>query len=205
MRAVWVLLVALPLAGQSWYPKHNITAGAGAGLPRGQLAGPLNNSGAVSVGYGYRWHRYFQADIGLDTVFRAARIRDFLPTRLGYLRISDYQFFLPFGGRAILPLASGRVLVSGGGGGAYLRYSERLSQPSDYIRVACPVCRSRSGWGYYALVGGRFALDAGRHLWVGATSKVYRGHTEGDPLGEVPGIRTQDRWVNVFGEFGLSF
>ncbi len=205
MKAAWVVLAALPLGAQSWYPKHSLTVGAGAGLPRGELARPFNNSSAVSVGYGYRWHRYFQADVGLDTVFRAARIRDFLRTQIGYLRIQDYQFFLPFGGRAILPLASGRVLVSGGVGGAYLRYSERLSQPSEYLRVACPVCRSRSGWGYYGLLGGRLALDSGRRFWVGAASKVYRGHTEGDPLGDVPGVRTQDRWVKIFGEFGLSF
>jgi hypothetical protein len=34
---------------------------------------------------------------------------------------------------------------------------------------------------------------------------VYRAHTEGDRLGAVPGIRTRDRWLHIFGEFGFSF
>ncbi len=204
MKALLVLLAAIPLAAQP-YPKHNFTFGAGAGLPRADLTNLFADRPGIGVGYGYRFHRYFQADLGLDVIFGAAGVRDFLPTEFGDLRIRDFQYLLPFGGRAILPLARGRLLLYGGGGGTYMRYSERLRQPSDYYRFECPVCNSRSGWGSYALVGGRVALDYDKRLWVGMTSKVYRGHTEGDPLGEVPSVRTRDRWVNLFGEFGFSF
>ncbi len=204
MKALLIFAVAIPLMAQS-YPKHNFTFGAGAGLPRADLTPFFADRPGIGVGYGYRFHRFFQADAGLDVVFGAAQVRDFLPTQFGSLRIQDYQYLVPLGGRVVLPVAGGRLLFSAGGGGTYMRYSERLRQPSDYYRFECPVCNSRSGWGYYGLVGTRVALDYYKRFWFGVTSKVYRGHTEGDPLGEVPGLRTRDQWINVFAEFGVSF
>ena len=205
MKTLLVLAAATPLMAQSWYPRHNIHVGGGAGLPGEDLIGLFADRPSLSVGYGYRFHRNFQIDVGLDTVFGAAGIRDWLPTEWGYLRIKDYQFFLPYGGRAIIPIGGGRVLFSGGGGGTYMRYTERIRQPSSYYTFECPVCRARDGWGYYGLLGLNVAIDGARHFWVGATTKVYRGHTEGDPLGDVPGLRTRDRWVTVFGHVGVGF
>ena len=112
---------------------------------------------------------------------------------------------MPVGGRAILPLAGGRVLFSGGAGGAYLRYSELLHQPSEYIKIDCLTCTARDGWGYYALLDLSFYLDRAQHFRVGAVSKVFRGHTNGEPLGSLEGIRTRDRWINTFGIVGFSF
>jgi hypothetical protein len=204
MRFLALLAVALPLLAQS-YPKHNLTVGLGAGLPGDDLSGLFKDSAGVSVGYGYRFHPNFQLDGGLDVLFGSAGVRDFLPTEFGYLRIRDYQYLIPFGGRVILPVGEGKLLLSAGGGGVHMRYSERLSQPSDFYRFNCPTCNSRNGWGYYALLGGSVALDRYQRFRLGVTSKVYRGHTEGDPLGQVPGLRTRDRWVNLFGDFTISF
>ncbi len=194
-----------PAEAQSFYPKHNFNFGAGAARPRGALGGPFTDAPGISIGYGYRFARYFQADIGLDVLFGAGDVRDYLNTALGQVRIRDREYLLPVGGRAILPFAGGRVLLSGGGGGAYMRYSESVRQPSDYFRIDCPVCTARHGWGYYALVSTSFAIDHFQRFRVGITSKFYRGHTEGDPLGPVPGVRTKDHWINIFGEFGFSF
>ncbi len=209
MRHLIMLLGAVAtLSAQSYYhyyPRHNFTFGAGAASPRAELTGLFTDRPGVSVSYGYRFDRYFQADIGLDTVFGAGQIRDYLDTPLGPSRIRDYQFFLPMGGRAIAPLARGRLLISGGGGGAYLRYTELLRQLSDYVRLDCPECNSRSGWGYYALVSAEAFVDRDRHFRLGVTSKVYRAHTEGDPLGPVPGVRTRDHWLQIFGLVGFSF
>lgn len=205
MKALLVVAVAVPVLGQSWYPQHTFSFGAGAGRPRADLAGPFGDSPLIAIGYGYRFHRYLQADVGMDAVIGAAKVRDFLTTGFGDLRIRDYQFLIPFGARVVLPLEGGRLLVSGGGGGVHLRYTELLSQPSEFFRVDCRVCSSRNGWGYYGLVGAGVVLDRAQHFRLGVTSKVYQGHTDGDPLGFVPGIRTKDRWVNVFGEFGFSF
>jgi hypothetical protein len=116
MRRILLLLTACSgLYAQDYYPRHNFTLGAGAALPRGDLGAWLSDSSAVSVGYGYRFARYFQADIGLDVLFGAARVREFLLTDIGDFRIKDREYFLPMGGRAIAPLFGGRLLFSGGG------------------------------------------------------------------------------------------
>jgi hypothetical protein len=201
---VAVTLWVLPICGQSYY-KHNFRLGLGAGQPRGDLRNLFSDSFGLGVGYGYRFHEYFQVDTGLDVLFGAAGVRDFLPSEFGNLRIRDYQYLLPLGGRAIIPIADERIHIMGGGGGAYMRYSERISQPSNYFRISCDVCSARSGWGYYGLLGASVALDRNRNFRLGVTSKVYRGHTEGDPLCDLPARRTRDRWINVVGDFTFSF
>jgi hypothetical protein len=203
--AVILLLHVAPWAAGQDYPPHNFTFGAGAGRPRGDLGPVLEDSPGVSVGYGYRFIRYFQADLGLDVLFGAARVRDFLITQIGDFRIRDREYLLMLGGRGIVPLARGRVLLSGGAGGAYLRYAERVSQPSNYFRVDCPICTSRSGWGYYGQTNVSYFLDRYRHFRLGVTSRFLRGHTDGEPIGSVPGFRTKDKWVNLLAEFGFSF
>lgn len=226
-RVVLIPLLTLSLTAvsyaQSEHKKHNFTVGLGAALPNidlhpdsgvpafengiGPVGSLFSNSFVLGVDYGYRFHPYFQADIGLDTVFGAARIRDFLPTQFGDLRIRDYQFLLPLGGRVVVPIADERVLISAGGGGAYLRYSERLRQPfpDSGFRLACPVCASRGGWGYYGLLGLNVAVDEARHFRIGVTSRIYRADTDGDPFGAIPALRTRDEWVNVLGTFSFTF
>jgi len=201
------ILAAAPLSlfAQSDYPHHNFTFGVGTGQPRGDLRDVFRNRPAITAGYGYRFQRYFQADLGFETVFGAAGVHDYLETGFGALRIRDVQYFLPVGGRAILPLAAERVLISGGGGGAYIRYSERLRQPGEDFHIDCVVCGSRDGWAYYALADVSAYVDRGRHIRVGVVSKVYRGHTDGEPLGAIPGMRTRDHWINTYAQVGFSF
>jgi hypothetical protein len=174
-------------------------------MPHADLKQFMNNSPGVNVSYGYRFARNFQADLGLNMIFKAASVRDFVDTGIGYSEINDREYMLPFGGRAILPLARGRVLLAAGGGGAWLRYNERISQPSSYYKIACPYCTRRSGWGSYALGNFSYFLDSNKHFRVGATGQWVRGHTDGEALGDVPGTRTNDRWTNIFGEIGFSF
>lgn len=186
------------------YPHHNITFGFGDARPGGDLGPYFVQKPLISIAYGYRFKRYFQADLGFDMVFGAAHVRDYLETDFGPLRIRDRQFFVPLGGRAILPLFHERLLFSGGGGGAYMRYSELLHQPSDYFKIDCPVCLTRDGWGYYALAGADLFLDRSHMFRLGGVVKSYRGHTEGQNLAGVP-RRTTDRWLNILGEVGFSF
>ena len=200
-----VCLAALTPTWAADYSRHNFTVGLGGADPQGEIRSFMSAKPGVSVGYGYRFLKYFQADIGLDIIFGAALVRDFLTTQVGDFRVSDREYVLPMGGRAILPFAGGRVLFSGGGGWAWMRYGERVNQPSYYFRIDCPICTVRSGWGYYAQLNGTYFLDYGKHFRVGATTRFVRGHTEGEPVGNIPGIRTTDHWMNVFGEFGLSF
>ncbi len=199
------ILAAQPRYGR--YHKHNFTTALGAGLPRADLLASFKDSVGVTFGYGYRFHENFQVETGLDTIFHAAEVRDFYESPVGDLRIRDYQFMLPIGGRAILPLARGRLQFYGGGGAAWLRYQESIRQPfgEAYFRIDCVPCRSRGGWGYYGLVGASVALDRRQHFRLGVTAKMYRAKTSGDAFGTLPPFTTRDRWLNVFGEFGVSF
>ena len=210
MRPVAFVLFALCAGAgfaqpDEWYAHHNFTIGGGAALPQMDIRGPLEDAPHFSIAYGYRFARYFQAESGMDVGFGAAGVHDYLVTDLGYQRIRDRQYFVPFGGRAILPFKGERFWIAGGGGGAYLRYGESLHQPSQYYHVDCPVCTSRSGWGYYALVNAGFALDRARHFRLGVTGKTYRADTEGEPLGGIPATKTRDKWLMFGVDFGFSF
>ena len=136
-----------------------------------------------------------------------ARVEDFISTPYGNLRIRDYQQFLPFGGRVILPFADDRVHIYGGGGGAYIRYSERVRQPYQGYgyQIDCVECASRDGIGYYAKAGVSVALDRMQMFRVGFSTKVYRGATEGDPFGPIPEFETRDRWMMLMGTFSFNF
>lgn len=160
-RGVVLLVMSVPLVAQSGYRRHNFTVGGGAGIPGGDVQPLLSASPLVNIGYGYRFSRYFQLDAGFDTVFHTARINDFYDSQFGSLRIRDYLHIVPVGGRAVIPIAGGRVQLSGGGGGAYIRYQERIQQPfgDGGLRINCPVCAGRGGFGYYGLLGASFALD----------------------------------------------
>jgi len=205
--ALLLALLALPVLAQNGFRKHNFTVGGGVNIPSGELKPYLTNAPGLRVGYGYRFHRYFQGDFGLDVGFGSADVRDFYESDFGELRIRDYQYYLPLGGRVVVPLADEKVHLYAGGGGAFLRYSERVRQPfsGSGFSIACPVCRSRDGWGYYGLLGGSVALDRGRNFRLGVSSKFFRGETTGEALGTLPSFRTQDRWTNIAAEFTFSF
>ena len=205
----WVLpllFLAGSAVGQD-FRKHQVNLVAGAGIPRDDLRNVLSTSGGVGFSYGFRPIRYLMAEAGYETLFGAARIRDFVPTQFGNLRIRDYQQFLPFGGRVILPFADDKVQIYGGGGGAYIRYSERIRQPfrDSGFRFDCPECALRDGFGYYAQAGISVAVDRAQFFRVGFATKVYRGATEGDPLGAVPAFETRDRWIMLLGTASLNF
>jgi hypothetical protein len=197
--------ISLPASAQRFFPKNTITVGGGAGIPGLELKPAFTTRPMLSVGYGYRINRYLQADTGFDTVFFAAGVRAFENTQFGALRIRDYQWFIPFGGRAVIPMAEGRFIVSAGAGGTWMRYTERLRQPSDFIRFQCFTCSSRSGWGTYGLVSARYNIERYQRLWVGFTARVIRGNTDGEAIGGVPSIRTRDRWINTTIDVGFSF
>lgn len=209
VRAAAVLLMLSGSAGllraQDEYARHNVTLGIGGAAPTGDIKSFMKASPMLNVSYGYRFHRYFQADLGLNMIFGAANIHDFVNTDLGGTNLKDREYMLPFGGRVVAPLFRGRLLLGAGGGGVYLRYSESINQLDYSYQVACPVCTARSGWGGYGLANASYFLDSDRHFRVGVTTQFIRAHTNGDALGNLPGVGTSDRWVNVLGEVGFSF
>ncbi|HYO83186.1 MAG TPA: hypothetical protein VES20_17400 [Bryobacteraceae bacterium] len=206
-RALPLFLLAGAIASGQDFRKFSVNLTGGAGIPRDDLRNALSNSGGIGFTGGYRPIRYLMAEVGYETLFGAARVRDFVPTAFGNLRIRDYQQFLPFGGRVILPMLDDKLHIYGGGGGVYIRYSERLRQPFQDagFRFECPQCALRDGTGYYAQAGFNVAIDRAQLFRVGGGTKVYNGATSGDPLGAVPSGDTRDRWVIVFGSFSVNF
>ena len=198
------LTVATPAFGQS-FQRHHITGGLGVATPSGELNNYYANAFSWSLGYGYRPVSFFQIDMGWDGAYNAARVNDYYDSSaFGAVRIRDFQHYFPVGGRVVLPLARGKAEVYGGGGGAYMRYSEGLRQPSDYYKIDCPVCNARDGFGFYALAGGDIAINRSQSLRLGVTTKMYKGTTDGLSVGTIPADKTKDRWLNVYFHLTLS-
>jgi len=199
-------LAAAALCAQPLARQFSFHIGAGGAIPREDLASFMTTSPLLRVGFGYRPFRYLQADLGLDAIFRAAGVRDFEDTIIGRIKIRDNELLVPFGGRAILPVGP-RLELFGGGGGAYFHYGESVDVPgggSD-SGFRCQTCRSRGGWGSYATAGVNVALEGSRRFWLGVESRLYHGKTNGDPLGAVPRLETQDAWINTAAVFIVRF
>lgn len=211
MRLAHLLLLvlatgAISIAPAQPYQKHHFTAGLGVAAPRDQINPPFRNAFSWSFGYGYRPWKYLQFDAALDTAYNAADVDEYLlDPAFGYLRVRDFEYFVPLGARLVAPFKDNRFSLYGGGGGAYVRYSESLRQPSEYYNVACPSCRSRDGWGYYFLAGGDVALTDSGRFRIGVTTRVYQVTTDGRGVGQLPAVETRDRWINTYGHVTFSF
>jgi len=201
------LTAAFPAAaqwGKSWHPRHHFETGLGFAVPGKDLTTFYQSAFAWSFGYGYRPVKYFQIDLGYQGAYNAARVKDYIYNpSAGYLRIRDFQTYLPLGARVVAPVGGGRVEFYGGGGASYVRTAESLRQPSDWVRFECPDCVSRDGWGYYAMLGTGIALTQSQAVRLTAITRVYRAETSGPPIGANPAIFTREQWVNT--TFGLTF
>jgi hypothetical protein len=198
--------MAAPLVAQPFARQFSVNFGAGGAIPREDLASFMNTSPMLTIGFGYRPFKYFQADVGLEPVFHAANVRDFQDTIIGRLRIRDNELMVPLGGRGILPIGP-RVELFGGGGAVYLHYFESVEVPGagDNSGFDCQVCRSRGGWGYYTVAGVNVAVERSHRFWVGVESRLIHGKTNGDPLGAVPPLETTDTWINTAAVFTFRF
>jgi len=194
-------LNAQPLARQ-----FSFNIGTGGAIPREDLTSFMTTSPLLTIGFGYRPIRYFQADVGMDAIFHAAGVRSFQDTVIGRIKIRDNEILVPLGGRGILPIGS-RMELFGGGGAAYLHYGESVEVPGGGSDSSfnCRTCRSRGGWGYYAIAGANVAVERGHRFWVGVESRLVHGRTNGDPLGAVPPLETQDTWINTAAFFMIRF
>lgn len=188
---------------------HNFSAGAGPAIPAGSTTGYLSTAPLVRVSYGYRFNRLFQADAGFQLAFGAAdNRRNAAVTDAGTVQGGDREYMIPLGGRIYIPLPFKRVEVSAGAGPVYLHYSETANAggyAGYYGGVTCYSCTSRGGWGGYGLANANYFLDDSQTFHVGATLQYIVGRTSGAAVGNVPAVRTTDRWANLTFEFGVSF
>lgn len=181
-----------------------ITVGGGAADPVGGTANYLSTAPLFQVGYGYRFDKWFQADAGLQIAFGAANNSNTEITDYGPVYGGDHEFMVPMGGRVYIPVPWERVELSVGGGAAFLHYSETI--PSNpYIYNNCYTCTSRGGWGGYGQFSANYFLNSGHNFFAGTTVQFIDASTNGQPVGDVPGIKTTDHWVNAILELGISF
>ena len=105
--------------------------------------------------------------------------------RIGCRDASDHYYWVPFGVRFIAPLYRRRIEISGGGGGLYEKYSSDLALGLG----------SRTGGGGYFIASAAFALDRGRHFWVGATPRWFLANPS----------YARDRWLQISAEISYRF
>lgn len=192
------------LASAQDFHRNNIIVGIGPAIPTGNATNYLSLAPLVSVGYGYRFNRLFQADAGFQIAFGAANNQNSVQTDLGPIQGGDHEFMVPLGGRFIIPMPLKRFEVSTGGGAMYLHYSE--TAPSNgYYSNSCYTCTSRGGWGGYGLASVSYFLDDNHTFRIGTTLQYISASTNGQAVGNVPGTATADHWMTLSFGFGLSF
>jgi len=165
-----LLFVCVPfLAAQTAYLKQTVGVGVGIGTPHGRFFGDLfTNAPGLVAEYGFRLHRNVQADVGLETLINGwgDNVCDLRYTSPA----TNAEFLVPFGGRGILPLNGGRVLLSLGGGGAYMKYTSPC-RGSSFTNTS-------DAWGVYGLGAASVAVDAARRFRVGIVTRYYRAETQ---------------------------
>lgn len=200
-----VVLCALPaaLSGQDFH-HNNITIGIGPAIPVGNSTSYLNTAPLLSLGYGYRFNQWFQADAGFQVAFGAANNQSAVYTDVGPIQGGDHEYMVPLGGRVYLPLPYDRFSVSVGGGGVYLHYSE-TAPSTPYYSPYCFTCTSRDGFGGYGLANVSYFLDDNHTFRLGTTVQYIIGSTNGQAVGNIPPLSTTEHWWNVSFEFGVGF
>ncbi len=183
---------------------NNIVVGIGPAIPVGSTTSYLSTAPLITVGYGYRFNRWFQADAGFQAAFGAANNVNPEITDLGTIQGGDHEFMIPLGGRVYLPVPWKKIEVAVGAGTAYLHYSETVPS-SVYYAPGCYSCTSRGGWGGYGLGNVIYYLDENHNFSVGTTFQFIAGTTNGQAVGDIPANKTTDHWANLTFEFGLRF
>ena len=65
----------------------------------GNTTNYLSTAPLITVGYGYRFTRWFQADAGFQAAFGAAHNQNAEVRDLGPVQSGDHEFMIPLGGR----------------------------------------------------------------------------------------------------------
>ncbi|MBZ5633329.1 MAG: hypothetical protein LAO55_09390 [Acidobacteriia bacterium] len=159
----WIAISSIAF-GQEDFHHHNVTAGLGAAIPVDSSTNYLGAAPMFSIGYGYRFNRFFQADVGTQFAFGAANNPNAEITDFGTVPGGDHEFMIPLGGRVYVPQPFKRIEVSAGGGSMYLHYSETVSSSAGYpgYQNYCYSCTSRGGWGGYGMANVSYFLDSNR-------------------------------------------
>ncbi len=159
----------------------------------GQRSGP-----AFSGHYEYRLWKYVALEAGVDTLLPSTYNTEFISVLSGQ-NLTFYNSgpfctscvivpipdrarvtLLPFGFKGILPVARGRIELFGGFGGAYAWNSDNGKYTNALLAQAS--------------LGGRMALDRGRHFWLGTSLRGYSNFGDGKQV-----------WVPWTFDLGIRF
>ena len=81
-----LLASSLAFAQDNDFHRNDITVGVGAATPVGNSTNYLTTAPLVTIGYGYRFDRLFQADAGIQIAFGAANNQNAEVTDFGTLQ-----------------------------------------------------------------------------------------------------------------------
>lgn len=169
-------ILAVPVFAQDMY-QNRLTVGVGTAVP---AETSLDPSVAVELNFAHRYTRFIQLDAGFEASFNKD-YRNYYP-KFGTGLTTTTNFFVPAGGRIVIPVLNGRIEPSFGLGGVY-RYDQRA-----------PFHPNQGG--IYGLGGVSYALDSGQRHRVGLTVRYINIMSAGTP---------HPQWVNLFGEYTYSW
>jgi hypothetical protein len=176
------ILLAGVFAGSMWaqqdFNRNALTVGVGSAVPAG--LDYLDAGTAVELNYGYRFTRFIQADLGFESSFN----KDYrnYQAKFNTGLTTTTNFFIPAGGRIVIPLRDGRIEPSIGLGGVYHYDKGDSYQPNQ--------------GGVYGVAGASYALDSEHRHRVGLSLRYMNIMSRGTP---------HPQWVNLFGEYTYSW
>lgn len=173
----FIALLGLPAMAQI-FNSHSLTIGIGSAAPSGSTA--LDTGTALKFGYGHRFTRFLQFDTEFETSFNKD-FRNYNP-RSGSGLTTTTEYFVPIGGRVVVPVWHDRLAPSAGVGGVYSYDKGRQIDQHQ--------------GGVYGLGGISYAIDS-RHKHRAGVSVRY--------MNMMSAGRPHPQWVNVFGEYTYSW
>lgn len=167
----------------------------------------FRTTGGWTMASSLRFDRHAAIDAALSLAIGAARVGRTIDTNIGSRSTSDYEGFLLFGGRYIIPSADESLLLSLGGGVAYAFYEE---DAGDIFKesITCYSCIAPThGNGSYVTAELEI-LNADRDVGV---SLVGRAITVRMNDWFLPGVangsnsRPLDQWASIGVKLNLHF
>jgi hypothetical protein len=177
-RFLVLAILALPLCAQTYDYPNRVSVGIGRAIPAGQSA--FDSGTLIGINFARRYTRNIQGDLGLQTSFNTD-YRRFVPGT-GAGLTTNTTYFVPVGGRIVVPVWDGRMEPSFGLGGVYV-YDQRA-------------VNSHHQGGAYGLAGVNYAVDSLQRHRVGITVRYFNIMSAGRP---------HPQWVNVSGEYSYSW
>ena len=188
------LMPVSTLFGQDGLHSSTITLGVGGETPTynqfGESSGP-----SFTGNYEFRILKYLAIEGGLQTILprttNYSLVPVFIPSGVSAVSLcTNGCVFLsqvdrtrvslaPFGAKGILPLASDRVELFAGGGGAYAFHADGSYRNAMLVQ---------------GNLGARVALDHGHRFWLGTSGHFFSnvGHQ-------------RQEWVTFSADFGIRF